>query len=119
VSVASVQKVGTPLRRPVGTARRPYHKWRFALFVLRFRFSAWGGLRARLWLKQRGIFAVAFFLQFFSRNKAQRCRVYAEPLTGRGGAIVEKVAEMRIARFPTNLRALHSVGRIALFRYVR
>ena len=41
-----------------------------------------------------------------------------KPLTGRGGAIVEKVAEMRIARFSTNLRALHSVGRIALFRYV-
>ena len=34
-------------------------------------------------LKQRQIFAVAFFLQFFRRNKAQRGRVHAETLTGR------------------------------------
>src|SRR4029453_3579684 len=71
-----------------------------------------------LWLKQGGIFAVAFFLHFFRRNKAERRRVYTESLTGRRGAIVEEVAEMRVARFPTNLGALHSVRSIAFLRYV-
>src|SRR5215831_11808681 len=90
VSVTSVQKgkdaVLSRRHSGVGAARRPCQ---FALFVLRFRFSAWGGVRARLWLKQRGIFAVAFFLQFFSRHKTQRGRVYAESLTGRRWAVVE------------------------------
>ena len=75
-------------------------------------------MRARLWLKERGIFAVAFFFQFFRRNKAQGGGVNTEPLTGRRGTIVEQVAEMRIARLPANLRALHSVGCIPLFRHV-
>ena len=109
---------GTAPRRPTGAVRRSYHKYRFALFGLRFCFSAWGGLGALLGLKERKIFAVTFFLQFFHRNEAQRGRVYAESLTGRGGTVVEKMTEMRIARFPANLSALHPEGSIALFRYV-
>jgi|SRR5215831_13320164 len=52
---------------------------------------------AFLRLKQREIFAVAFFLQFLHRNKTKRGGVHTEPLTGRGRAVIEDVAEMRIA----------------------
>src|SRR6516225_5338862 len=85
---------------------------------LLFRLLLFASRLLLLRLKQRSIFAVAFFLQFFCRNKAQRGRVYAESLTGRGGAIVEEVAEMRIARFSADLGALHSVRSIALFCYI-
>ena len=52
---------------------------------------------AILRLKQREIFAVAFFLQFLHRNKTKRGGVHAKTLAGRRGAVIEDVAEMRIA----------------------
>src|SRR5262245_56073586 len=52
---------------------------------------------AFLRLKEREIFAVAFFLQFLHGNKTERGGVYTEPLTSRGGAVIKDVAEMRIA----------------------
>src|SRR5215510_12402491 len=48
-------------------------------------------------LKQREIFAVALCLQFLHWNKKKRGGVHTEPLTGWGRAVIEDVAEMRIA----------------------
>src|SRR5262245_7078049 len=91
--------------------KQPYGYLLFRLLLLASRLL-------RLWLKQRSIFAVAFFLQFFRRNKAEGSGVYAEPLTSRSRAVVEQMAEMRITRFPANLNALHCIRGIPLFRYV-
>src|SRR5436190_19080753 len=68
-------------------------------------------------LKQRQIFGVTFLFQFLHRYELQRGGVHAETLTGRRRAVVKEVAEVRIARFPTDLNTLHSVRSIALFRH--
>src|SRR6266446_10073062 len=75
-------------------------------------------LRGLLRLKQRQIFGVPFLFQFLHRYELQRGGVHAETLTGRRRAVVKEVAEVRIARFPTDLNTLHSIRSIALFRHV-
>src|SRR4051812_840174 len=93
-------------RTPAGSKRRRSRivsRAKNRLRLLTFRLLLFAGfLLLRLWLKQRGVFAVPFFLQFFHRNEAQCSRVHAETLTSRRRAIIEQVAEMRIARFCTN-----------------
>src|SRR5437867_7146508 len=94
---------------------------RTALLALRFGFSALLLLlllTALLCLKERKVLAVAFLLQFLHRNEAKGGGIDAVTLPGRGGSIVENVAEMRIACFPANFGALHSVRSIMLFGHV-
>src|ERR1041385_4346248 len=72
-----------------------------------------------LLFEERQIFSVAFFLQFFHRNEAQRGRIDAITLTCRSRPVGENVAEVRIAFARTHFGAVHAESAIGFLRYAR
>src|ERR1043165_10241669 len=60
------------------------------------------------------VFAVSLGLELICGDEPQRCRVDAVAQAGRFRAVVEDVAEARVAELAADLDADHAVRRVAL-----